>query len=143
MKPFNLETVLKYRQRLKDQAQSRFQSAQRKLAEARESLAEKQGEYQHLLNTFKKLETDGIAVDDHIRYQNRLEFVSAELEECEKEVQKKREVVILERKQLLHTSQDERVLGKLKEKQNLEYRRYVNRKETAILDEIAVLHKKQ
>jgi len=89
------------------------------------------------------LEAEGMVVDEHIRYQNRIEFISAELLKREETLNKKRAIVVQERKHLIAKSKEKRVLEKLKEKQNQEYRSFINKKEAALLDEVAVLHRSQ
>ncbi len=143
MKPFNLETVLKYRRRLKDIAINRFQRAQLQRKEAYDAMLQKQNEYLSLIDTIETLEARGITVDEHILYSNRIEYVSEELTKRQEILRKKNETVVLERKQLIKKSKEAQVLEKLKEKQNLEYQTFINKKESAMLDEIAVLHRHQ
>jgi len=143
MKPFNLESVLKYRKRLSDQARNRYQHAQNQLIEAQEAFDLKKAEYLDLIDTMVTLEAEGMVVDEHIRYQNRIEFISAELLKREETLNKKRAIVVQERKHLIAKSKEKRVLEKLKEKQNQEYRSFINKKEAALLDEVAVLHRSQ
>jgi flagellar FliJ protein len=143
MKPFQLETVLKYRQRLKDVARNRFQHAQNQRNKAHEDFVEKKNEYQNLNETITELQRHGVAVEELIRYQNRIDYVSAELLKLEETLKKKTETVVRERKHLILKNKEERVLEKLKEKQNLEYQQFINKKESAMLDEIAVLYRSQ
>ena len=143
MKPFNLETVLKYRKRLKDQARNRFQEAQNQRNKAHDDFVNKQKEYLNLIDTITKLQHKGVAVDEHIRYQNRIEFISAELIKRQETLRKKTEDLVRERKHLIKKNKEERVLKKLKERQNLEYQKFIDKKESAMLDEIAVLYRNQ
>jgi flagellar FliJ protein len=143
MKQFNLDSVLKYRKRLSDQARNRYQHAQNQLIEAQEAFDRKNGEYLDLIATMVTLEVEGIVVDEHIRYQNRIEYIRAELLKLEETLNRKRAIVVQERKHLVTKSKEKRVLEKLKEKQNQEYRSYINKKEAALLDEVAVLHRNQ
>ena len=143
MKPFNLDSVLKYRKRLSDQARNRYQHAQNQLIEAQEAFDRKNSEWLDLITAMVTLEAEGMIVDEHIRYQNRIEFVRAELLKLEETLNKKRAIVVQERKHLVTKSKEKRVLEKLKEKQNQEYRSYINKKEATLLDEVAVLHRNQ
>ena len=122
MKPFNLETVLNHRQRLKDVARNRFQQAQNQRNIAHEGFIKKQNEHQNLIETSTELQHNGVAVDEHIRYQNRIEFVSAELVKLEETLKKKNETVLRERNHLIKKNKEGQVLEKLKEKRNSEYR---------------------
>ena len=143
MKPFNLETVLKYRLRLKDIAINSFQRAQYKRKEAYDAMIEKQNEYRNLLEAIETLETSGVTVEEHILYRNRSDGVEVELRKRQDILKKQNEKVVLERKQLIKRSKEAQVLEKLKEKQNLEYQSFINKKESAMLDEIAVLYRHQ
>ncbi len=138
-----MEAVLKYRKRLKDQSMSSFQQAQRERNRAEQAWLRKRAEYTTLVDTRAELEHQGVNVDEHIRYQNRIEYVSTELAELEDTVKKKTETVILRRRQLVKRRKEERALEKLKEKQNVEYLKFIERKEAAMLDEIALLHRNQ
>ncbi len=143
MKPFTMEAVLKYRKRLKDQAMNSFQQAQRERNRAEQAWLLKRAEYISLVDTRAELENQGVSVDEHIRYQNRIEYVSTELAGREDTLKKKTETVILRRRQLVKRRKEERALEKLKEKQTIEYLRFIERKEAAMLDEIALLHRNQ
>ena len=143
MKPFNLETVLKHRKRLKDQARNRFQEAQNQRNKAHDDFVNKQKEYLNLIDTITKLQHKGVVIDEHIRYQNRIEFISAELIKREETLRKKTEHLVRERNHLIKKNKEERVLKKLKERQNLEYQKFIDKKESAMLDEIAVLYRNQ
>jgi len=143
MKPFRLDTVLKYRQRLKDVARNRFQHAQNQRNKAHEDLVAKENEYRNLIKAMTERQHNGVAVEELIRYQNRIDFVSAELQKLQETLKKKTETVVRERKHLITKNKEERVLEKLKAKQNLEYQQFIDKKESAMLDEIAVLYRNQ
>ena len=117
MKPFNLETVLKHRKRLKDQARNSFQEAQNQRNKAHDDFVNKQKEYLNLIDTITKLQHKGVVVDEHIRYQNRIEFISAELSKRQETLRKKTEYLVRERNHLIKKNKEERVLKKLKETQ--------------------------
>lgn len=141
MKPFNLETVLKHRKRTKELAMNRFHQAQSRLTAVKKELDEKRMEYQHLIQSLSTLELQGIGVEEHIRYQHRVEFITETIIGLEKKLKKQNEVVIRERKHLVKKSKEQRVMEKLKEKQNAEYQRFIDKKESAMLDEMAILHR--
>lgn len=128
---------------MKDLARNRFQQAQNQRNMAHADFINKQNEYLTLIETSTKLQQHGVAVDEHIRYQNRIEFVSVELVKLEETLKKKNEIVVRERNHLIKKNKEVRVLEKLKEKQNVEYQQFINKKESAMLDEIAVLHRNQ
>ena len=141
MKPFELETVLKYRDRLKSIARNKLQEAQNVRDRVRDRLAAKESEYQELITNLNTLQAGGIDVLEHIRYENRIEFVSRDINSFKKQLEKKQELVIRERKHLIQKSKEHKALEKLKERQNADWKRWLDKKEAAMLDEIAVLHK--
>lgn len=141
MKPFNLETVLKHRKRTKELAMNRFHQAQNRLNAVKKELEEKRLEYQCLTQRMSTLESQGISVEVHIRYQHRVEFITETIIGLEKKLKKHNEIVIREQKHLLKKSKEQKVMQKLKEKQNAEYQSFINKKESAILDEMAILHR--
>ena len=143
LKPFKLHAVLRHRKRLKDEARDRFQRAQNQLKEAQLQLAEKEQEYENLVDTRAIKEEEGITIGEHLVFQNRLEHLFAEVSACKDLVLKKSESVVYERKNLIHRSQEEKVLEKLKERQNSEYRKFINKKEAAYLDEVSILNRSQ
>jgi len=141
MKPFSLDAVLKYRQRLKDVARNRFQEAKNQFALTNAQYTKKKEEYLTLTSTVITLQAEGISITELIRYEDRKEFLQNEIKMLEAELKKKQEFVLRERKHLLLKSKEHHVLEQLKEKQNAQWRQFLNKKEAAMLDEIAVLYR--
>lgn len=143
MKPFELEAILKYRKRLKDIAQNKFEEAKNQHRSAKAEFEKMQNESSLLVEKLSHLQIRGISIQEHILFATRIEYLKAELKLLEEELTKKQAIVIQERNFLLKKSKEERVMEKLKEKRNKEWFRFLDKKEAAMLDEIAVLHHKK
>lgn len=143
MKPFELEAVLKYRKRLKEIAQHKFEEAKKHYNDVKVQLATKTANAQSLADTLQELQKAGITIEDHILYETRISLLRSEIESLEKQLIKKHEQVIRERKILMQKSKEQRVLEKLKEKQNRAWLQFLDKKEAAMLDEIAVIYGKK
>ena len=137
MKPFALDTVLKHRQRLEDLAQHRFIEAQKmrdstqiKLAEATESLA-------LFIAESAQLQQQGIEITELIRHEERIGSQKQHLQAIKKNLAEKTQLVEKEQRNLLHRCKDRQILERLKESQNKAWQGYLNKREAAMLDEIA------
>lgn len=139
MKPFTLTAVLRYRQQLEDGAVTKMTQAQRRLDNQKNLFNTAQREYQELLNALQHSQKDGIAIDELLRYESRISWLkqkkqhlAGEVDNAEKQVEQRRRIVVAK-------SRDKKVLEQLKARQNAAWQRYLDKKETAQLDEIAVL----
>lgn len=139
MKPFSLDTVLKFRQQRVDKAATRLASAQLELQKVITTQKSINRELQEVAHRFEAQKKEGISPEDLILYQDRLEWLTQELERISSEVALKRQKVEVERNMVIARSREKTVLDKLKEKQNKAYREYREKKETNQLDEIGVL----
>ena len=140
MKPFQLEAVLKYRKRLKDIAQNKFEEAKKQHSTTKEKLTITRNESLHLIEKLTSIQKRGVSIEEHILFERRIEYLDTRIKVLEKELFKKQEIVVRERTFLLQKSKEQRVMEKLKEKQNIEWQHFLDKKEAAMLDEIAVLH---
>lgn len=139
MKPFALDTVLRYRQQLEDSAVTKLIEAQKAMELKKANLHQADIEYQDTLRNYGKLQRLGIGIDDLLRYETRLEWLqrkkkklSDELHSAQLKVERRRQIVVAK-------SRDKKVLDQLKEKQNTAWKKYQDKKETAQLDEMAIL----
>ena len=139
MKPFSLTAVLNFRKRLEDIAQGRFASAQKKEQQIREKIQTEEAFYAELIADRDYRQLQGIDINELLSLEEHIVFAKGQLQLLRKELIKRREQVELERQNLLKRSQEKQVMEKLKEKQNREWQQYLNKKEAAMLDEIAIL----
>ncbi len=139
MKPFSLETVLDYRKRLEDIAKNRLFEAQSEKQKVQDKLRQEETSYAHLLETLDRLQTEGIAILELIRYEDQILFTKHRIVAIQKTLSEKITRVAAEREHLVKRSKERKIMEKLKEKQNRSWQEYLNKKEAALLDEIAII----
>lgn len=143
MQPFKLHAVIKFRQQLEDVARQKLFTVQEEEHAARTLLDRRQNELQTLYATLQQDKEQGTTVTRLIMLENRISLVQEQIIQ-DREILKKAQLQVQSRrKALLKASQDRKVIEKVKEKQDTSYEQYLNKKERAMLDELAVLfHKK-
>lgn len=139
MKPFSLHTVLSYRKRLENIAKNRLFEAQTEKQKVQDKLTEEENGYAHLLVTLERLQTEGIDILDLIRYEDQILFTKNRIISIKKTLSEKIARVANEREHLIQRSKERKIMEKLKEKQNQSWQEYLNKKEAALLDEIAII----
>ena len=139
MKPFGLDTVLEYRQRLEDIAKNTLAQARQQEQEIQQRLQTEQNECLALIAAIERSQQQGVQILELIRQEELLTYRKTQLKELEKEHRRRQERVARARKELLQKAQERQVLEKLKEKQDAEWRHHLNKKEAAMLDEIALI----
>lgn len=139
MKPFSLETVLNYRKRLEDISKNRLFEAQTAKRKVQERLVEEELAYTELIETLDRRQFEGIDILDLIRYTDQIQFSQNRIAAIRKTLAEKNARVIEEREQLILRSKERKIMEKLKEKQNRAWREHLNKKEAALLDEIAII----
>lgn len=139
MKPFALDTVLSYRQRLEDTAKNNLAKALLALQQAEERYNNEQHSYRQLLSQIDMAQQEGINITDLIRLEEHLAFIKNRVAGFKAELQKKEAEVAKIRQELLDKSRERQVMDKLREKQNLAYKQHLDKKEAANLDEIAII----
>ena len=139
MKPFALGAVLKYRKQLEDLA--RQQLYQAVMAEARllDALHAVQEDLTGLYAGLAADQERGTTVDRLILYDHRIALVKEQMQLRKKELQKQQVQVEKKRQALIKASKDRKVMEKLREQQTAAHKRYLEKKEANMLDEIAVL----
>jgi len=138
LKPFTMDSVLTYRQQLEDAARQELFRALEQKAGLRRQLRRVEDE---LTTLYRNLEQERKATTAQrlIMYERRIHIVRERLARLEEEMDRQQERVRQRRRHLLKASQERKVLEKLREQQNRNYRNHLNRKEAQMLDEIAVL----
>lgn len=139
MKPFTMHAVLKYRQQLEDVARQRLYQAMEEEARMQKALLQINEELTDLYSGLQKDKEQGTTVDRLILFDHRIEVVK-ELAVLRQNELKKQQVQVANKRQLLvKASKDRKIMEKLREQQNAAYAQYLEKKETIMLDEIAVL----
>ncbi len=139
MKPFSMEPVLRYRQQLEDEARQKLFADLEKEEEIRAELKRTADSLSGLYADLTLERNQGTTVDRLLLFENHMVIKQEKIELLQADLEKQEKVVERRRRHLLQTSQDKKALEKLKERQNLAYKKYRDKKEAAMLDEIAVL----
>lgn len=140
MKPFGLETVLRYRQRLEDIAKNNLAQARLTEETTRSQLTARQDEYRAQQQAIDRVQQEGVNILKLISLEEQLNYLKGEVVALEKELKKKREHVARTRKELVKRAKERQIMEKLKDRQNSDWRQYLSKKEAAILDEIAIIY---
>ncbi len=138
-KPFNLHSVLKHRQRLKEQAQDRFTAARTALESVEERYNEAEEELRRLFAEIEVKQREGVAITTLIHYQAHAAQLENNLDAIGKNRDEKRYLVEQMRENLIDKSRQKQVLERLQEKKDRAFALYQQKKESAMLDEIAVM----
>ena len=139
MKPFRLDTVLNYRKRLEDIAANRLFDAKRQQEIVQLKLSENSTNLSDLIKKTAQLQRDAVPILDLINYEERILFVKKNIAAIKKSLREKNENVKKARNNLIARSKDRQIMASLKEQQNLAWKDYLNKKENAMLDEIAII----
>jgi flagellar FliJ protein len=139
MKPFSLDSVLNYRVQLEKIAKNRLFEAEKKRAEALVRLQKEETIFRTLISDLAERQSQGMDVDEMIRYEERITLVKSEVNTLRTTLAEKEKAVLHERENTLHKSKERKVMEKLKERQNDAWQQYLDKKEAALLDEIAVI----
>ncbi len=139
MKPFTLDNVLAYRKRLEDLAQHRFQEAQKVHRQVQDKLVEENAVLKKLTEKSERLQSEGIDITELIRYEERILQVKANIRAITKTLEEKADIVVREHQNLVNRAKEKQIMEHLKERQDKAWTAYLNKKETAMLDEIAIL----
>lgn len=139
MKPFSLETVLAYRKRLADIAHQRFLEACRHHRQVEERLVEERRLLEDLAKESETRQRQGIAITDLIRFEEHIQQVKTNVTAIAKTLEEKAQIVASEQKQLARRVKERQIMERLKERQNRAWAAYLEKKETSMLDEIAIL----
>ncbi len=139
MKPFTMHAVLKYRQQLEDVARQRLYQAMEEEARMQKALLQINEELTDLYSSLQRDKEQGTTVDRLILFDHRIEVVKEQAVLRQSELKKQQVQVANKRQQLVKASKDRKIMEKLREQQNAAYAQYLEKKETIMLDEIAVL----
>lgn len=139
MKPFSMDAVLKYRQQLEDIARQRLYQALEEEARMQTALLQIKEELSELYTSLQKDKEQGTTVDRLILFDHRIEVVQELVARRQSKLEKQQVQVVKNRQQLVKASKDRKIMEKIREQQNAAYAQYLEKKETIMLDEIAVL----
>jgi len=139
-KPFSLGSILTFRKREKDLALEQVVRAQLAVKKAEEALKISECVLETLIVELETKQMNGITVEELSRYEERIQFQRGQIIELATTHEKRQKTVQKKRLTLLEKVKDHKTLTALKEQQNKTWKEYINKKEAAMLDEIAILH---
>ncbi len=134
-----MEPVLRYRKQLADEARQKLFASKKKEGEIQGNLFQMEKRLARLYADLAHEKAEGTTVDRLLLFENRILTLQEALRELHTELEEQQKIVIRRRRRLLQAGQDKKALEKLKEKQNLAYKQFRDKKEAAMLDEVAVL----
>ena len=137
MKPFSLQTILDYRKRLEDIAQHRLIEAKKVQKTIEKKLSDETSALTLFINKTEELQTEGIGITELIRYEERIAAQKHNITAIKKNLSEKSELMRKEQYNLAHRCKERQIMERLKETQNKAWKSYLDKKEAAMLDEIA------
>lgn len=135
---FKLQSVLNYRQSLEDQAQQVLAESLQQQNELSAQIEVQQLELRQQDLLLKKQQQDGMTIAEIELYETRIIYCQQRCAELHRQKIELQELIEHQRQQLLEAARERQIMEKLKEKQQTEFRRDLERKERAELDEISL-----
>jgi len=143
MKPFDLDPVLRYRKQKEDSARQRLFQAQKEEGRLMETLERRRQSLDGLYRSLEEERKNALHADRLLLYERRIAMEQEEIRTLTEKLAAQRRIIDRRRRRLLKASQERKALDKLKQRQNMAYRKYIDKKEAIMLDEIAVLKYKR
>ena len=138
-KPFTLDTVLNYRKRLEDVAKNRFFEAKKIHTIIQEKFICEKDNLSAVILECDELQANGVEITKLILFEDKISTSQKNIRAIKKNVQEKFKLVEQEKTNLLQRSREYQVMERLKVEQNASWRQYLDKKEAAMLDEVAVM----
>ena len=83
------------------------------------------------------LQAKGVEITELIRHEERITAQKHNIQAIKKNLTEKSALVHKEQQHLVHCCKERQIMERLKETQNIAWKGYLNKKEAAMLDEIA------
>jgi flagellar FliJ protein len=138
-KPFSLDIVLSYRKRLEDLAKNRLFEARKVHQIIKEKLESERLILETTIDKTEQLQREGVDITMLILYEERISTLQKNVAAIEKNVHEKAKIVESERQNVHQRSREYQVMERLKTEQNDSWQRYLDKKEAAMLDEVAIM----
>ena len=138
-KPFTLEAVLNYRKRLEDIAKNRFFEAKKIHSIIQEKLVSEKKNLTSIILECEAFQAKGVEITTLILFEEKISSAHKNIIAIEKNVQEKAKLVEQEKTNLLQRSQEYQVMQRLKVEQNTSWQHHLDKKEAAMLDEVAIM----
>ncbi len=138
---FKLQTLLKYRKTLEDQAQQRLAE----LLNAEAQMVQQQGEIcakvEKLTRQLEEKQRSGLSVLELRLYEDQIVYHRQRSEQLRRQLEELALLIDQRRGELVAAARERKMIEKLKEKQLAEYLSTLDRKERILLDEISLRQK--
>lgn len=138
-KPFTLDSVLNYRKRLEDIAKNRFYEAKKIHAIIQEKLISEKNTLTTVILECEELQINGVEITKLILFEEKISTAQKNIHAIEKNLLEKEKLVDQEKANLLMRSREYQVMERLKIEQNDSWHKYLDKKEAAMLDEVAIM----
>ncbi len=135
---FKLQPVLDYRQVLEDQAKQELARCLREEAELMELVRSEEDDLGRLYRELETRQQEGISCEALLLFQNRISHKIEQLAHLAGRMDRLQQKLARRRESFTAAARDKKLLEKLKEKKDLEFQQETKRRETIVLDEIAV-----
>lgn len=139
MKPFSLNTVLNHRKNLENQAIHQLAKAQEEESSVRQQLLKEENSLSNLIAAMANEQAQGIEVVKLSQFEQRIILIENQVQDLRSLLQKKKEKVNQAHGHMVARSKERKIMETLQQKQNEAWQQYLMQKETATLDEIAVI----
>ena len=140
---FRLEQVLTYRCDLEKLRKQDFAQARQAFDHASDNLMRSREHLVGVSREFSHRQTDLISSEELRIYTDFFAFKREEIKRQQTEVEQLGDVLNQRRSDLVDATRDKKVLERLKERHEQEFRDMVSRKEQAFLDELSVQKKEE
>ncbi len=139
-KPFALDVVLKVRKRKEDVARQRLFQAQHEEKAVEAELQENIDLCDRIILQLEDKQAEGMLAVELERFEETIFHMHNQIRSLEKKLRDKKQITKNKRSTLLKKSQEYNILLSLKDKQDRNWKHYLDKKEANMLDEIAILH---
>jgi len=136
--PFKLQSVLNYRQRLEDQAQQVLTQTLQRQVQLQEQISQCQLQLNACDAEVQRRQREGLTIMELAMFEDQIRHLRQLMVGYHSQLVKLKGQIESEREALLKAARERQVMEKLKEKQEAEYRRELDRKEREMLDEISL-----
>lgn len=135
---FKLQTVLNHRQRLEHLAQQKLADSLRRETAMQQQLTSQRTTLNKLIQELSHRQQTGISVQDLQLFRLSINRHRKDLQTLTEQAEKLHREVKSNRQLLTEAAQEKKLLENLKEKKEAEQKHQDNRRESAILDDIAL-----
>lgn len=139
MKPFSMESTLRYRVQLEKLAQQKLFSTLKQKINIKQQVKQLESELDKLHHELDREQQQGITVENLLITERWISKRQECLNKAKIQLKSLSEKVLKNREKLIETSRNKKALEKLKKKRNTAFKHYLEKREITMLDEITVL----